>query len=166
MAIKINNLNSKNPQGYSYVDIHFDLEEIQKDGGKGIETNIVAGKDIMVDINTTAIRNSLINILTTSKGQRPLLPNFGINLYNYIGSPITESMGGLIGAEIDRGITQWEPRVKINKIFIIPNPDRYLYQIILVLDPVDLLNEQIVLTGNLAQEKGFTFVEGPVKLNR
>jgi phage baseplate assembly protein W len=162
MAIKINNLNSKNPKGYSYVDIHFDLQEIQKDGGRGMGTSIVAGKDIVVDTNTTAIRNSLINILSTSKGQRPLLPNFGINLYSYIGSPITESMGGLMAAEIQRGITQWEPRVKVDKIYIIPNPDQYLYQIILAFTPVNLQNEQIVLTGNLAQEKGFTFIEAPV----
>ena len=72
MAIKINNLNSKNNSGQTYIDLHLDLTTVQKDGGKGMSNNIVSGKDIVVDNDTTAIRNALINLMSPNKGQRSL----------------------------------------------------------------------------------------------
>lgn len=95
--------------------------------------------------------------MTTKKGERPLLPTFGIDLYRYIGEPIVPNTAESIAREIQQGINRWEPRVTIKNIFVIPNPDQLIYNILLILIPKLLTDEQLLLGGNLAQEKGFVF---------
>lgn len=162
MAIKINNLNSKNNTGRTYIDLRLDLEEIEKDIKAGQTSNTVPGNDISVDYDTTALRNSITNIMTTNEGERPLALGFGLNLYKFIGDPVTDITGRAIAREIERGIAIWEPRVNLKKIYIIPNPDQLMFEIIIVMEPIFLKDETILLTGNLSQEKGFRFVEGPI----
>lgn len=162
MAIEINNLNTRNDSGNSYIDIHLDLEAGNKSGGKTLNGSVVAGNDIMVDSDSTAIRNSLINIMTTQKGQRPLSLEFGINLYKFIGDPINEITANAIATEIKRGIELWEPRVEVINIYIFPNPDQLLFEIIIVINPLYLTNEQFRLGGELAKETGFTFVQNNI----
>lgn len=157
MAIKIDNLKPNNYKGYKYVDIHFDLESIKRDGGKYHSSNIVEGNDIEADYDISAIRNSIVNLLTTSPGQRPLTPNLGLSLMRYIGSPNTTITASLIGSEIKRGIELWEPRVKLLKVIVNSVPDEYLYQIALFIDPILLKEKAFLLTGNLSQESGFNF---------
>jgi|TARA_R110000787_G_scaffold336_3_gene1178 phage baseplate assembly protein W len=164
MAIKINNLNSKNNSGQTYIDLHLDLTTVQKDGGKGMSNNIVSGKDIVVDNDTTAIRNALINLMSTNKGQRPLSLGFGIDLYKFIGDPIAQLTAKAIGREIQRGIDVWEPRVTLKKVIVIPNVDALMYEVVVIVDPVALSEGSITLTGNLANEKGFNFVEAPLSV--
>lgn len=159
MAIEINKLNNINSSGNTYVDIHLDLSEIKKDGGKTLAGSAVAGNDIKVDVDSTSIRNSLINIMTTRKGQRPLSLGFGIDLYKFIGDPITQVTATAIATEIKRGIELWEPRVEVVNVYIYPNVDQLMYEIIIVINPIYLDEGQFTLAGNLAKEAGFTFVE-------
>lgn len=158
MAIEINNLNFNNSSGNIYVDIHLDLTETSKDGGKTLNGRSVAGNDILSDKDSTAIRNSLINIMTTQKGQRPLSLDFGLNLYRFIGDPITQITATAIATEIKRGIEFWEPRVEVLNVYIFPNEDQLMYEILIVMNPIYLSEEQFTLGGQLAKEAGFTFV--------
>lgn len=159
MAIRINNLNNKNKNGNSYVDIHFDLTGTEKDGGKTLPDRIVSGNDIKIDTDTTAIKNSLINIMTTHRGQRPLTPEFGVNLLNFIGSPISNITGTAIAREVQRGIERWEPRVTLEKLYIHPNPDSLLYELLIVISIKNIPDSNLILEGVLAEENGFRFTQ-------
>lgn len=159
MAIKINNLNFGTSNGNTFLDIKLDLEVAKKDGGKFQNKNITESNDIVVDYDNGAIKNSLLNLLTTQQGQRPLSLEFGIDLYRFIGDPISSITGNAIATEIKRGIEQWEPRVDLKMIYIYPREDQLLYDIIIDLEIPALGGTPLRLGGALEREAGFVFVE-------
>lgn len=158
MAIKINNLNFSTSSGKTFSDIQLDLNVSKKDGGKYKSKNVTESNDIVVDYDTSAIKNSVLNILTTQKGQRPLSLEFGINLHKFIGDPITPITANAIAAEIKRGIEIWEPRIELKKIYIYPNPDQLMYEIIIELDIPALDGRSLKLGGALSRDTGLVFV--------
>lgn len=158
MAIKINNLGNKNKYNVTYSDIHFDLKSIQVDGGKKTSNNIAIGKDILKDVDSTAIRNSLVNLLTTTPGERPLTPGFGVNLLRYVGSQLTTVVGESIGSEIKKAIHLWEPRVSVMGVVVNVQPDQSAFQILILMTPLFLQEKQFILGGSLSQENGMKFI--------
>lgn len=159
MAIKINNLNLQSDKGNTFLDIHFDLQTNKKDGGKQNPSAIVSGNDILVDSDLNAIRNSLINLMTTNKGQRPLNLDYGLSLYKFIGEPINTITATAIAKEIERGIGLWEPRVTLTNLYIYPNEDQLMYEILIFINIPALGSDTFKLGGNLEKENGFKFVE-------
>lgn len=159
MAIKINNINYTDGRENVYSDIHFDLEVVKKDGGSRFEGSVVNGKDVVIDTNESAIRNSLINLMTTKQGQRPLLLNYGLNLYKFLGDPIVPATANAIGTEIRRGIDIWEPRVRLVNLFIFPNEDQLMYEIMIILNLINLPNSELKLGAELSRATGFKFVD-------
>ena len=62
-------------------------------------------------------RHNLKNLLLTMKGERPMQPEFGSNLYNILFEPIVESqLGDLIEEEILNAVSIWLPYVNIRDI--------------------------------------------------
>ena len=61
-----------------YTDLHLDLQ-ISKNIGLGL--NNVISKDILVDTDLVAIKNSIKNIFTTKKGE-----NFGSRVWLFFGT--------------------------------------------------------------------------------
>lgn len=98
-----------NQSNYTYSDIHLDLQE-DKSNIKNNKT------DIKADYDVDAIKNSIRNIFNTRKGDRILEPEFGVSLEKYLFEPLTDEIARNIGSEIERGISQFEPRVTILKI--------------------------------------------------
>jgi phage baseplate assembly protein W len=123
--------NSLSSKPYTYVDLSLDLKpkllnyELAKTGDNYKENY----RDIEVSYDEEAIKNSLINIFSTIPGQRVLLPLFGCNLIGYVFQPITEATGQQIGNEILRAIDLWEPRVTVDKVKVVGNPDTHEYKV-------------------------------------
>ena len=88
--------------------------------------------DIAIRSDLDAIRQSLLNILTTNRGEKPFEPLFGTNLYRY---PLFENFSSLIEAgirqDIRYAITNWEPRVRIDDIRLEPVPQSHRLKITL-----------------------------------
>lgn len=145
--------NSLSSKPYTYVDLSLDLEpniinyELSKLGDNYTENY----RDIKVSYDEFAIRNSLINIFNTIPGQRILLPLFGCNLIGYVFKPVTELIGRQIGSEILRAIELWEPRVDVNNINVVGDPDIHQYDIEISLT-IPLLKIKTNLTGVLSRE--------------
>lgn len=66
--------------------------------------------------NVNAVRNSLHQIFTWVPGERILLPEFGSNLRKLLYEGITEYNVERIIAEIRHCVSEWEPRVVIQKV--------------------------------------------------
>jgi phage baseplate assembly protein W len=113
----------------TYTDLHLDLT-ISKNIGIGL--NPQTSNDIEVDNDTAAIRNSLYNIFTTIPGQKILSPSFGSNLSQYLFEKVDSIRGKIIGNDILRAITTFEPRVDVVNIEVYPMPDQLMYHVILV----------------------------------
>ena len=110
-----------------YTDLHLDLD-VNKNIGLG--TNVVASSDMTVDNDLDAIKNSIKNIFTTKKGQKILNPQFGCSLDQYLFEPVNAAYGKAIGDDILYNIEKFEPRIKVNNISVLPEPDLYRYYII------------------------------------
>lgn len=74
-------------------------------------------------VNVNAIRNSLHQIFTWIPGERILLPEFGTNLRKILYEGITPFNVERIIAEIRHCVSEWEPRVEIQKVVNASNVD-------------------------------------------
>jgi phage baseplate assembly protein W len=121
--------------GPIYTDLHLDLV-IAKNAGVGL--NAHDSDDIEIDEDTAAIKNSLYNIFSTIPGQKLLTPSFGASLDQYVFESVDTMRGKIIGEDILRAITTFEPRIQVLNIEVYPKPDELMYYIILVYQLVGL----------------------------
>lgn len=135
------------PRTYIWADLHLDItqKQIQHPG----LTDPTIGKDIVLDYDLAAILNSLNNLFNTLPGQRILLPEFGLNLLQYLFNPVSEENGEVIGNNILNSIIKWEPRVTVQKILVNAIPDENEYDIGLALY-VPTFKTYTGLSGKLA----------------
>ena len=116
-------------------------------------------RDILVDNDIDAIKNSISNLFNTIPGQKLLSPNYGLSLKQYLFEPVTTSTANIIGETILNGITRFEPRVVVDKIKVSGNSDDKQYTITLIIR-VPLLSSRDSLTLNavLSENTNFTFI--------
>ena len=133
----------------TYTDLHLDVV------GYPINTP----RDILVDTDLDAIKNSISNLFNTIPGQKLLSPNYGLSLKQYLFEPVTTSTANMIGETILNGITRFEPRVVVDKIKVSGNSDDKQYTITLIIR-VPLLSSRDSLTLNavLSENTNFTFI--------
>lgn len=75
------------------------------------------------NVNVRAVQNSLNNIFSWIPGERILNPEFGNTLYKLLYSGITTYNSEQIIAEIQRCVSEYEPRVSIQQIVNISDTD-------------------------------------------
>ena len=161
MAIKIANLEQISEKfktnEFLYKYLHLDFK---KNNHIIKQTNTVVEKnDIEVDYDKNAIKNSLRNLFNTKPGQRFLFPYFGLDLYQFMFEPITESNAQLIGEKIVRTIESFEQRIVIRQCNIQALPDDNMYDITLIVD-FPVFNTVISLNSTLdTRTQSFIFAE-------
>jgi phage baseplate assembly protein W len=55
-------------------------------------------------------------ILSTSPGERPMRPQFGCGLNNFVFAPADSSTASLIVTEVRSALDRWEPRVVVEDV--------------------------------------------------
>ena len=85
--------------------------------------------DIQKDVDVEAIKNSLINILQTTKGTRRMLPEFGCNLEGFLFEPLDSITARKIGGSIVDEILTWENRMVLDNVNVFADEDNYQYNI-------------------------------------
>jgi phage baseplate assembly protein W len=115
------------PQSPIFRDLHLDFQQ------NFLPTlpheELVYENDIETDINGKAVGNSLLNLLNTRNGQRFLFPQYGVNLYDYLFEAITTDNARILGENLQMAIEEFEPRIKLKKIQVIPQYDKHQYDI-------------------------------------
>jgi phage baseplate assembly protein W len=133
----------------TYTDLHLDI----------IGYPIGAPRDILVDNDLDAIRNSLSNLFSTVPGQKLLNPTYGLNLLQYLFEPVTTNTANIIGETILNGITRFEPRVTVDKVRVVGNAEANEYNITLTLRiPSFPSKDPLKLNAILSKNSTFTFV--------
>jgi len=153
--INLTTLSSNNEYSSTYRDMSLDM---------AVEVNVLSRNlyrnenvtDLKVSKDEAAIQNSLINIFNTVPGQKLLAPEFGLDLRQYLFDPITEDIAYNIGDTILQGMKQWEPRVVLLRVNVIPDYDQNQYIISLYLAIPTLNISEAQYTGVLNNE-GFVF---------
>ena len=64
------------------------------------------------------IKNNIIQLMQTSKGERVMLPQFGTNLADYLFEPLDSELSEEIRDHIVETMALFMPRVKITKLII------------------------------------------------
>jgi phage baseplate assembly protein W len=91
---------------YVYTDIDFRMR---------VNPNT---KDIVIKADAEAVKQSVLNILLTNRGERPFMPDFGGNLRAYLFENFDAVTGAAIRAQIVNALRNYEPRVQVLDVVV------------------------------------------------
>lgn len=112
-------------------------------------------RDLLDDVNVEAIQNAFINLITTSPGEKPLNPTFGIDFGDLLFLPVTEERADTIGTGIIDIVSANEPRVNIINLTMTPDAENQSYICNFTYSIPRFANAKFNLSGNLSRS-GFS----------
>jgi phage baseplate assembly protein W len=77
------------------------------------------------------IEESIRLILGTSPGERPMRPEFGCRVHDYVFAPADAETAARIAADVRIALERWEPRIDLDGVIVTPDP---LDQTVLYID--------------------------------
>lgn len=116
----------ENKKKATYTDIKLDLKLAQS-VGSGLTPSL--SKDIIVSEDIQAIRNSIYNIFSTKNGEKLLNPLFGSSLEQYLFENVSSVIGQLIGDNILNSLQEYEPRIEVLQVTVVPKADDNQYNV-------------------------------------
>jgi len=69
------------------------------------------------------IEEAMRVILATAPGERPMRPEFGCRINEYVFAPMNATTAGQVANEVRNALLRWEPRVNIVDVDVRPHPD-------------------------------------------
>ena len=94
--------------------------------------------DLIAIKNQTAIARSLRNLVLTSPGERFFNNNLGSRVNQLLFENMDDLTAASIKSEIENTINNYEPRVKLLKTRVSPNPDSYEFDVIITYEIVGI----------------------------
>lgn len=83
------------------------------------------------------LAESIRLVLGTAYGDRPMRPEFGCAIHDFVFAPADTSLAGLIAYEVRGSLTRWEPRVRVLDVGIDFDPDQPVVLIDVTYTPTD-----------------------------
>lgn len=68
-----------------------------------------------------SIRESIMIILSTSKGERVMHPTFGCNINEYVFAPNNTATASLLSFYVKEALLEWEPRIEVENVAVTPD---------------------------------------------
>lgn len=62
------------------------------------------------------IERAIRLILATAPGERPMRPEFGCGIYEYVFAPADATTAGRLSAEVKKALKFWEPRINVKSV--------------------------------------------------
>jgi len=137
MAIKVGNLPAIDQQPAIGVGI-----------GVPFISTAISGSDALFKINyTTAdqLKSNMINYFLYSRGERPLNPNFGSRIYEFLFEQDSQSSNEILKLYIEDEIKALFPAVNLKEVKIISNSDYNTITVQIFYSVFTSLNEFIEL---------------------
>jgi phage baseplate assembly protein W len=75
--------------------------------------NVNAKGEIEMSEHEEDIKEAIWIILSTSKGERVMRPDFGCGIYEFVFATINTATLGMIEASVREALTLWEPRIEL-----------------------------------------------------
>ena len=94
--------------------------------------------DLIAIKNQTAISRSLRNLVLTSPGERFFNNNLGSRVNQLLFENMDDLTAASIKSEIENTIKNYEPRVKLLRTRVSPNPDSYEFDVIITYEIVGI----------------------------
>jgi phage baseplate assembly protein W len=141
---------------FAFADLHLDIETSFSNQNEVYALN--NQKDVVVDYDIRAIKNSIVNIFTTSPGEKILNPTFGLDLRDYLFEPVSDIISSQISSAISAGLRNQEPRIRFTRPpEVISNPEEQSYTINMIVN-VPLLDISDFLFQGLLNFQGFSII--------
>jgi phage baseplate assembly protein W len=75
------------------------------------------GRIALVDRDTELVE-SIRLILGTTPGERPMRPEFGCAIHDYVFAPADATTGGRIKSAVEAALERWEPRIDVLEVSV------------------------------------------------
>ena len=85
--------------------------------------------DLVVSKDASAIKQAIVNLLLTNKGERPFNPDYGSNIRSYLFEPLDYGTAAQIELSITSTLDKFEPRITVRSIDIYPNYDNNSFDV-------------------------------------
>ena len=79
--------------------------------------------DVVVSKDASAIKQAIVNLLLTNKGERLMNPTYGSDIRSYLFEPMDYGTANQIKNNIRNTIEIFEPRIRVLQISATPNFD-------------------------------------------
>ena len=79
--------------------------------------------DVVVSRDASAIKQAIVNLLLTNKGERLMNPNYGSDIRRYLFEPLDYGTANQITGNIKSTIDTFEPRISVLNLRALPNMD-------------------------------------------
>ena len=79
--------------------------------------------DVVVSKDASAIKQAIVNLLMTNKGERLMNPNYGSDIRRYLFEPLDYGTANQITGNIKSTIDTFEPRITVLNLRALPNMD-------------------------------------------
>ncbi|TDN93064.1 GPW/gp25 family protein [Microbacterium sp. BK668] len=73
---------------------------------------------ILLTRDDREIEDSIRLILATAPGERPMRPEFGCAVHDYVFAPADASTAGAIGEAVRTSLRFWEPRIDLDDVLV------------------------------------------------
>lgn len=98
--------------------------------GRGLKFPVSVKKERLCTAEgEQAIKESIILILGTARGERVMRPDFGCRLNELVFAPNNTSTSTLIKSHIEEALLNWEPRIEVEDISVTPRTDQPVLEI-------------------------------------
>ncbi len=92
--------------------------------GKGWKYPVsIKNKKIQYSAGEDCIRESIMIILGTAKGERVMRPDFGCGIQELVFAPNSTSTATLISIHVKEALLKWEPRVEVLDVSASPDSE-------------------------------------------
>ena len=85
--------------------------------------------DLVVSKDASAIKQAIVNLLLTNKGERPFNPDYGSNIRSYLFEPLDYGTAAQIDLSIRNTIAKFEPRIRVIDMQTYPNYDNNSFDV-------------------------------------
>ena len=79
--------------------------------------------DVVVSRDASAIKQAIVNLLMTNKGERLMNPDYGSDIRRYLFEPLDYGTANQITGNIKSTIDTFEPRISVLNLRALPNID-------------------------------------------
>lgn len=92
--------------------------------GAGWKTPMEIAEDGTVALSRyeDSVRESILTILGTRRGERQMRPEFGCDIHELVFSDHSMTSAGLAAFYVEKALTQWEPRIEALSVLGRPDP--------------------------------------------
>lgn len=85
--------------------------------------------DLSVAVNDQAIKDSVMNLVMTNRGERLYQPEIGGNISSLLFELMSDETTYLLQRAIQEVINNWEPRAVLEQVQVLPDYDNNKYSI-------------------------------------